>query len=82
MWSELGWCTFEALFWYSLNASTRVLNTFKSMIVDNDILEDEDSFIFERMKEFISNEEVQNFAAAKQLGIHIERAVSFFLLNG
>lgn len=47
------------------------------MIVDNDILEEEDSFIFERMKEFISNEDVQIFAAAKQLGIHIERAVSF-----
>ena len=47
------------------------------MIVDNDILEEEDSPVFERMKEFISNEEVQNFAAAKQLGIHIERAVSF-----
>lgn len=46
------------------------------MIVDNDILEDEDSFIFERMKEFISNDEVRSFAAAKQLGIHIERAVS------
>ena len=57
--------------------SVRVLNTFKSMIVDNDILEDEDSFIFERMKEFISNEDVQGFAAAKQLGIHIERAVRF-----
>ena len=59
-----------------LNVSTRVLNTFKSMIVDNDILEDEDSFILDRMKEFISNEDVQGFAAAKQLGIHIERAVS------
>jgi hypothetical protein len=52
------------------------------MIVDNDILEEEDSFIFERMKEFISNEEVQNFAAAKQLGIHIERAVCFFFPLG
>ena len=62
--------------WRKLNVSTRVLNTFKSMIVDNVILEEEDSFIFERIKEFISNEEVQNFAAAKQLGIHIERAVS------
>lgn len=60
-----------------LSVGIRVLNTFKSMIVDNDILEDEDSFIFERMKEFISNEDVQGFAAAKQLGIHIERAVSF-----
>lgn len=61
-----------------LNHRARVLNTFKSMIVDNDILEEEDSFIFERMKEFISNEDVQSFAAAKQLGIHIERAVGFF----
>lgn len=57
------------------------MNTFKSMIVDNDILEDEDSFIFERMKEFISNEEVQSFAAAKQLGIHIERAVRLLLFQ-
>jgi len=51
------------------------------MIVDNDILEDEDSFIFERMKEFISNEDVQGFAAAKQLGIHIERVVSLVSSN-
>jgi len=51
------------------------------MIVDNDILEDEDSFIFERMKEFISNEEVQGFAAAKQLAIHIERTVSLVFLE-
>ena len=64
-----------------LSIGIRVLNTFKSMIVDNDILEDEDSFIFERMKEFISNEDVQGFAAAKQLGIHIERAVSFVFLR-
>ena len=64
-----------------LSVGIRVLNTFKSMIVDNDILEDEDSFIFERMKEFISNEDVQGFAAAKQLGIHIERAVSFIFLE-
>jgi son of sevenless-like protein len=65
----------------ALSISIRVLNTFKSMIVDNDILEEEDSFIFERMKEFISNEEVQSFAAAKQLGIHIERVVSLVSLE-
>ena len=76
MWSELGWLFLESLLWCALNVSIRVLNTFKSMIVDNDILEDEDSFILDRMKEFISNEDVQGFAAAKQLGIHIERAVS------
>jgi len=64
----------------TLNTGIRILNTFKSMIVDSDILEEEDSFIFERMKEFISNEEVQSFAAAKQLGIHIERAVSLVSL--
>jgi hypothetical protein len=75
MWSERGWRPFHVPLLCTLNVN-RVLNTFKSMIVDNDILEDEDSFIFERMKEFISNEEVQSFAAAKQLGIHIERAVS------
>jgi len=76
MWSELGRCFFYGSLSCGLNVSVRVLNTFKSMIVDNDILEEEDSFIFERMKEFISNEDVQGFAAAKQLGIHIARAVS------
>ena len=76
MWSELGKFFLE-IFRYMLNTGSRILNTFKSMIVDSDILEEEDSFIFERMKEFISNEEVQSFAAAKQLGIHIDRAVSF-----
>lgn len=76
MLSELGRCLPEPLLGLTLNVYTRILNTFKAMIVDNDILEEEDSFIFERMKEFISNEDVQSFAAAKQLGIHIERAVS------
>jgi son of sevenless-like protein len=54
-----------------------VLNTFKSMVVDDDVLEKEDLFILDRMKEFSSNEEVIKFAAAKQLLIHIERAVCF-----
>ena len=76
MLSELGRCFLEPILGLTLNVYTRILNTFKAMIVDNDILEEEDSFIFERMKEFISNEDVQSFAAAKQLGIHIERAVS------
>jgi son of sevenless-like protein len=52
-----------------------VLNTFKSMVVGDDVLEKEDMYILDRMKEFISNEEVKNLAAAKQLMIFIERAV-------
>jgi son of sevenless len=46
------------------------------MVVDDDVLEKEDLYILDRMKEFISNEEVIRLAAAKQLMIFIERAVS------
>ncbi|KAG7443000.1 ras GEF [Guyanagaster necrorhizus] len=52
----------------------RVLNTFKSMVLDDDILEKEDVHILQQMKEFISSDEVSHFAAAKQLMLHIERA--------
>ncbi|KAF7365388.1 hypothetical protein MVEN_00411200 [Mycena venus] len=52
----------------------RVLNTFKSMVVDDDVLEKDDMFILERMKEFLTTEEVARFPAAKQLLILIERA--------
>ncbi|KAJ6585715.1 ras guanine nucleotide exchange factor domain-containing protein [Mycena capillaripes] len=52
----------------------RVLNTFKSMVVDDDVLEKDDLFILDRMKEFITTEEVVRFPAAKQLLILIERA--------
>ncbi|KAJ7935459.1 ras guanine nucleotide exchange factor domain-containing protein [Mycena leptocephala] len=52
----------------------RVLNTFKSMVVDDDVLEKDDLFILDRMKEFITAEEVARFPAAKQLLILIERA--------
>ncbi len=54
------------------------------MVTDDDILEKEDLYILTRMKEFASNEEVVTFAAAKQLLILIERAVScelFFWLS-
>jgi son of sevenless len=50
------------------------------MVVDEDVLEKEDMYILDRMKEFISGEEVIKFAAAKQLLILIERAVRLFLL--
>ncbi|KAJ6509001.1 ras guanine nucleotide exchange factor domain-containing protein [Mycena sanguinolenta] len=52
----------------------RVLNTFKSMVVDDDVLEKDDMFILDRMKEFLITEEVSKFPAAKQLLILIERA--------
>lgn len=52
----------------------RVINTLKSMVVDDGILEKEDLYILDRMKEFISSDEVSRFAAAKHLMIQIERA--------
>ena len=45
------------------------------MILDEDILEKEDMYILDRMKEFISDEEVIQLAAAKQLLVLIERTV-------
>jgi hypothetical protein len=53
----------------------RVLNTFKAMVVDGDVLEKEDLYILDRMRAFVSSEEAAHFAAAKQLIILIERAV-------
>ncbi|KAF7968737.1 hypothetical protein HWV62_29559 [Athelia sp. TMB] len=52
----------------------RVINTFKSMVVDEDVLEKEDLYILDRIKAFISEDEVIKFAAAKQLLILLERA--------
>ncbi|KII89445.1 hypothetical protein PLICRDRAFT_41098 [Plicaturopsis crispa FD-325 SS-3] len=52
----------------------RVLNTLKSMVSDDDILEKEDFYIYERMKEFASSPEVADWPAAKQLLTWIERA--------
>ncbi|KAJ8455118.1 hypothetical protein ONZ45_g19044 [Pleurotus djamor] len=52
----------------------RVLNTLKSMVVDDDVLEKEDYYILDKMKDFIAPSEVSRFAAAKQLMILIERA--------
>ncbi|KAH8104489.1 ras GEF [Cristinia sonorae] len=52
----------------------RVLNVFKSMVTDEDVLEKEDMYILERMKEFAIFPDVYALAAAKQLVILIERA--------
>ncbi|KAF8237166.1 ras GEF [Tricholoma matsutake] len=53
---------------------TRVLNTFKSMVTDEDILEKDDLHILDRMKVFVASEEVSRFGAAKPLTAQIERA--------
>lgn len=45
------------------------------MITDEDVLEKEDLYILDRIKDFVSSDEVSRFAAAKQLNILIERAV-------
>ncbi|ETW81850.1 hypothetical protein HETIRDRAFT_475375 [Heterobasidion irregulare TC 32-1] len=53
---------------------TRVLNTFKTMILDTGFLEKEDAYILDRMKEMVSGEGVIHLAAAKQLLVLVERA--------
>ncbi|KAI0051128.1 ras GEF [Auriscalpium vulgare] len=52
----------------------RVLNTFKTMITDDDALDKEDMYILDQMKEMVSSPEVIHLAAAKQLLVLIERA--------
>ncbi|KAH9980235.1 ras guanine nucleotide exchange factor domain-containing protein [Lactifluus volemus] len=52
----------------------RVLNTFKTMIMDEDALVEEDLFILDKMKEMVSDPEVTPSGAAKQLLVLIERA--------
>jgi hypothetical protein len=71
--------SFTITIWTDGDKFHRVLNTFKSMVGDADVLEREDMYILNRMKAFISNEEVNRFAAAKQLVTLIERAVSFLV---
>ncbi|KAI0304394.1 ras GEF [Multifurca ochricompacta] len=51
----------------------RVLNTFKTMITDEDALAEEDLFILDKMKEMVSSPEVIHLGAAKQLFGLIER---------
>ncbi len=56
--------------------STSVLNTFKTMITDEDTTGEEDLFILDKMKEMVSSPEVIHLGAAKQLLNLIERTVS------
>ena len=53
-----------------------VLNTFRTMVTDEDVLEKDDMYILDKIREFASNPEVSNStAAAKQLVILIDRVV-------
>lgn len=58
------------------NATFSVLNTFKTMVTDEDFLEKEDVYILNRIKEFLQREEVSRILVAKQLLSLVERAVS------
>lgn len=52
----------------------RVLNIFKSLVVDDDYLDKEDLFILDQIKVFAGSDDTAHFAAAKQLVQHVERA--------
>ncbi|KAG1743257.1 ras GEF [Suillus paluster] len=52
----------------------RVLNTVKSIVQDDDVLERDDTYILDRMMEFVSRDEVITLPAAKQLLVIIKRA--------
>ncbi|KAJ7252270.1 ras guanine nucleotide exchange factor domain-containing protein [Mycena rebaudengoi] len=52
----------------------RVLNSFKCMIQVDGILESDDLFVLERIKQFITTADVARFPTAKQLLSLIERA--------
>ncbi|KAI0689705.1 ras guanine nucleotide exchange factor domain-containing protein [Cytidiella melzeri] len=52
----------------------RVLNTFRTMVNDDDILEKEDVYILDKIREFcVKAESTASVAAAKQLGVLIDR---------
>ncbi|THV03833.1 ras GEF [Dendrothele bispora CBS 962.96] len=53
----------------------RVINTFKAMIQDDDVLEKEDLHILQRMKDFVQSEDAQQVGAARLLLVLIERAM-------
>lgn len=52
------------------------------MVTDDDLLEKEDMYILDRMKEFAVLPDVHALAAAKQLVILIERAVGLRYFTG
>lgn len=58
-----------------------ILNTFKTMVMDDDdVLDNEDYFIFERIREFVMDKRIEHLAAAKQTLVWIDRTVRILLL--
>ncbi|KAG6336873.1 hypothetical protein ID866_2231 [Astraeus odoratus] len=51
----------------------RVINTLKSMVQDQDVLEKEELGILDRISQFVSQDEVVGIPAARQLLIYIKR---------
>jgi son of sevenless len=57
---------------------TRVLNTFKTLVTDeDDVLDTEDHYIYGRIKHFLLRDDVAVHSAAKPCLMWVERAVSF-----
>ena len=50
-----------------------VLNTFKKLVIDEDMLDENDLWILDKMKKFASNPEALSYPAAKQLIVIIDR---------
>ena len=62
-----------------LSFNCSVLNAFKAIITDEDVLDKEDdSGVLDRMLEFLKSDEVSHLNAATTLVKNIERIVSFY----
>ncbi|KZV68788.1 ras GEF [Peniophora sp. CONT] len=53
----------------------RVLNTFKTMILDDDVVEEKDLHVLDQLMEFVQHDVVQSMAAGKHLLVQIRRIV-------
>ncbi|KAG6841265.1 hypothetical protein C0991_000405 [Blastosporella zonata] len=53
----------------------RVINMFVIMLKDDDVLEKEDLHILDRMRGFVTSNEVSHIGAAKQVLVYIDRAL-------
>lgn len=71
-------------FWIyaNLRIHRRVLNTFRTMITDEDVLEKGDMYILDRIRDFcVKAEATTSVAAVKQLVVLIDRVVSAHVLH-
>ena len=59
-----------------------MLNTFRTMITDDDVLEKDDMYILDRIRSFcVKAEATTSVAAAKQLVVLIDRVVRVHFLD-